>query len=67
LLSPIEDAKERAKKTTSFHNCLKYLPSVIEERGLDDAIFMNKDAESITIEDPSFGLYLTLANLDEIG
>ena len=40
---------------------------MIEERGLDDGIFMNKDAESITIEDPSFGLYLTLANLDEIG
>lgn len=67
LLSGMVDAKERAKKTTSFHNCLKYLPSVIEERGLDDAIFLNKDSESITIEDPSFGLYLTLANLDEIG
>ncbi len=67
LLSGLEDAKERAKKTTSFHNCLKYLPSVIEERGLDDAIYLNKDSESITIEDPSFGLYLTLANLDEIG
>lgn len=67
LLAEIEDAKERAKKTTSFHNCLKYLPSVIEERGLDDAIYLNKDSESITIEDPSFGLYLSLANLDEIG
>lgn len=67
LLSGLSDAKERAKKTTSFHNCLKYLPSVIEERGLDDAIYLNKDSESITIEDPSFGLYLTLANLDEIG
>ena len=67
LLAGLDDAKERAKKTTSFHNCLKYLPSVIEERGLDDAIYLNKDSESITIEDPSFGLYLTLANLDEIG
>jgi len=67
LLSGLSDAKERAKKTTSFHNCLKYLPSVIEERGLDDAIYLNKDSESITIEDPSFGLYLTLASLDEIG
>lgn len=67
LLAGLIDAKERAKKTTSFHNCLKYLPSVIEERGLDDAIYLNKDSESITIEDPSFGLYLTLANLDEIG
>jgi hypothetical protein len=67
LLSGLSDAKERAKKTTSFHNCLKYLPSVIEERGLDDAIYLNKDSESITIEDPSFGLYLTLADLDEIG
>lgn len=67
LLAELDDPKERAKKTTSFHNCLKYLPSVIEERGLDDAIYLNKDAESITIEDPSFGLYLSLANLDEIG
>lgn len=38
LLASIEDTKEKAKKTTSFHNCIKYLPSVIEERGLDDAI-----------------------------
>lgn len=67
LLAGIEDPKERAKKTTSFHNCLKYLPGVIEQRGLDDAIYLNKDAESITIEDPSFGLYLSLTNLDEIG
>lgn len=67
LLAELDDPKERAKKTTSFHNCLKYLPSVIEERGLDDAIYLNKDSESITIEDPSFGLYLSLANLDEIG
>jgi hypothetical protein len=67
LLSSIDDPKERAKKTTSFHNCLKYLPSVIEERGLDDAIFLNRSSDSITIEDPSFGLYLSLINLDEIG
>ena len=67
LLSDVEDPKDRAKKTTSFHNCLKYLPSVIEERGLDDAIFLNKNSESITIEDPSFGLYLSLTNLEEIG
>jgi hypothetical protein len=67
LLMGIDDPKDRAKKTTSFHNCLKYLPSVIEERGLDDAIYLNKGAESITIEDPSFGLYLSLTNLDEIG
>lgn len=67
LLSQIDDIKERAKKTTSFHNCLKYLPSVIEERGLDDAIYVNRDSESISIEDPSFGLYLSLIDLDEIG
>ncbi|KAB2933717.1 MAG: TIR domain-containing protein [Candidatus Contendobacter sp.] len=67
LLNPIDDAKERAKKTTSFHNCLKYLPEVIEERGLDDAIYLNKDSDSISIEDPSFGLYLTLIGMDEIG
>lgn len=67
IVQPIEDPKERAKKNTSFNNCLKYLPDVIEERGLDDAIYLNKDAESITIEDPSFGLYLSLANIDEIG
>lgn len=67
LLATIEDAKEKAKKTTSFHNCIKYLPSVIEERGLDDAIYVNRDSESISIEDPSFGLYLSLIDLDEIG
>ncbi len=67
LLAPIDDTKEKAKKTTSFHNCLKYLPSVIEERGLDDAIYVNRDSESISIEDPSFGLYLSLTDLDEIG
>ncbi len=67
LLAPIEDTKERSKKTTSFHNCLKYLPEVIEERGLDDAIYLNKDSESISIEDPSFGLYLSLIDMDEVG
>ncbi|MBD9358696.1 TIR domain-containing protein [Methylomonas albis] len=67
LLAPIEDAKEKAKKTTSFHNCIKYLPSVIEERGLDDAVYVNRNSESISIEDPSFGLYLSLIDLDEIG
>lgn len=67
LLNSIDDVKERAKKTTSFHNCLKYLPEVIEERGLDDAIYLNKDSESISIEDPSFGLYLTLIDMEEVG
>lgn len=67
LLASIDDAKEKAKKTTSFHNCIKYPPSVIEERGLDDAIYVNRDSESISIEDPSFGLYLSLTDLDEIG
>lgn len=67
ILSTIDDPKEKAKKTTSFHNCLKYLPEVIEERRLDDAIYVNKDSGSISIEDPSFGLYLGLINLDEIG
>jgi len=67
LLAPIADPKEKAKKTTSFHNCLKYLPSVIEERGLDDAIYVNRGSDSISIEDPSFGLYLNLIDIDEIG
>lgn len=67
LLAPISDAKEKAKKTTSFHNCLKYLPAVIEQRGLDDAIYVNRDSESISIEDPSFGLYLSLIDIDEVG
>jgi hypothetical protein len=67
ILGGIDDYKDKAKKTTSFHNCLKYLPEVIEERALDDAIYVNKDSESISIEDPSFGLYLNLINIDEIG
>lgn len=67
VVNQIVDLKEKAKKNTSFHNCLKYLPEVIEERDLDDSIYVNKGSESISIEDPSFGLYLNLINLDEIG
>jgi hypothetical protein len=33
---------------------------------LDDAIYYNQQASLISIEDPSFRLYLTLADLGEI-
>lgn len=67
ILSSIDDQKEKSKKISSFRNCLFYLPEVIEQRQLDDALYVNKDSECISIEDPSFGLYLSLIDIDEIG
>jgi energy-coupling factor transporter ATP-binding protein EcfA2 len=67
VLRDYTDPKEKAKKTTSFHNCIKYLPEVIEERGLEDSIYVSSSSDTISIEDPSFGLYLSLIDIDEIG
>src|SRR6516164_6173224 len=42
------------------------LSDVIEQRGLGDAIYYDRKGEVISIEDPSFRLYLTLADISEI-
>jgi hypothetical protein len=45
---------------------LKNIQSVIQERGLNDALYYDTTSKTISIEDPSFRFYLTLADLDEI-
>lgn len=60
------DDKEKARLNTSFYNCIKNLQAVIEERGLNDALYYDANSKTISIEDPSFRFYLTLADLDEI-
>ncbi len=66
IVKPVADPVERNKKSTSFYNCLNNLSEVLFQRGLDDAIYYNQKAALISIEDPSFRLYLTLADLSEI-
>jgi len=66
IVKPVLDDAERNRKSTSFYNCLNNLADVLTQRGLDDAIYYNKQAGVISIEDPSFRLYLTLANIGEI-
>jgi hypothetical protein len=66
IVKPVADPIERNKKSTSFYNCLNNLSEVLTQRGLDDAIYYNQQASLISIEDPSFRLYLTLADLGEI-
>jgi len=60
------DPTERNKKNTSFYNCLNNLPAVISERGLGDAIYYDNVSGTISIEDPSFRLYLSLLDLGEL-
>ncbi|MBB2191896.1 TIR domain-containing protein [Gluconacetobacter azotocaptans] len=66
IVKSVDDISERSKKSTSFYNCLNNLSDVLTQRGLDDAIYYNQKAKLISIEDPSFRLYLTLADLAEI-
>lgn len=66
IVKVVPEAKERARKNTSFYNCLNNLSEVIKERGLDDAIYYNQKSEIISVEDPSFRLYLTLVDIDEV-
>ncbi|MCL5035855.1 MAG: TIR domain-containing protein [Chloroflexi bacterium] len=66
IVRSVSDPKERSKKNTSFYNCLKYLQSVIEDRGLSDALYCEPVSRTISIEDPSFKLFLSLVNWDEI-
>jgi len=60
------EAGERAKKNTSFYNCMKNIQSVIQERHLEDAIYYDTISKTISIEDPSFRFYLALVDLNEI-
>lgn len=66
IVKTVIDKDERGRKNTSFFNCLNNLAEVLTQRGLDDAIYYNQKAGVISIEDPSFRLYLTLADLAEI-
>jgi hypothetical protein len=66
IVKPVTDPAERNRKSTSFYNCLNNLSEVLAQRRLDDAIYYNPQAALISIEDPSFRLYLTLADLTEI-
>ncbi|MDR3619311.1 MAG: TIR domain-containing protein [Paludisphaera borealis] len=61
-----EDPKERAKKNTSLYNCLDNLQDVIQQRGLADALYYDPTSKTISIEDPSFRLYLSLTDLDQL-
>jgi hypothetical protein len=64
IVGPEADATERNKKNTSLLNCLNNLQDVISERGLGDAIYYDANSRTISIEDPSFRLYLSLMDLD---
>jgi hypothetical protein len=60
------DPAERSKKSTSFYNCINNLSDVIEQRGLGDAIYYDRKSQVISIEDPSFRIYLTITDISEI-
>ncbi len=60
------DPKERSRKSTSFYNCLNYLPAVIADHGLEDALFYDSQSRTLSIEDPSFRFYLSLIDIEEI-
>jgi TIR domain/AAA domain len=66
IVATISDPKQRAKKATSFYNCLNNLSDVISEKGLDDTIFYSKGGKYISIEDPTFRFYLNLLDIEEI-
>lgn len=61
-----DNAKERAKKNTSFYNCLDNLQDVIQQRGLSDALYYDPTSRTVSIEDPSFRLYLSLTDFDQL-
>lgn len=61
-----DDPKERAKKNTSLYNCLDNLQDVIQQRGLADALYYDPTSKTISIEDPSFRLYLSLIDLGQL-
>jgi hypothetical protein len=66
IVGTATEPKERGKKNTSFYNCLNNLESVILQRGLADAIYFEPTSRTISIEDPSFRLYLSLIDIEEL-
>lgn len=66
IVAVISDSKERARKATSFYNCLNNLSDVIEQKGLSDILFYKKGGKHISIEDPSFRFYLNLLDISDI-
>lgn len=66
IVGPLSDTKQRARKSTSFNNCLANLSDVISEKGMDDMILFKKGSKHISIEDPSFRFYMNLVAVDEI-
>lgn len=66
IVRPIENAKERGKKATSFYNCLNNLAEIIDNNNVHDLIHYNKTGKSISIEDPSLRFYLNLLDLDRL-
>lgn len=66
LVKPIVDGKERAKKATSFYNCLNNLAEIIVNNKCSDLLYYNKSGKTIAIEDPSLRFYLNLLDLDRI-
>lgn len=66
IVGTISDPKERAKKATSFYNCLNNLSDVIEQKGLSDMLFYNKGGSYVSIEDPSLRFYLNLLDINDI-
>ncbi len=49
-----------------LHNCLGNLQDVIQQRGLSDALYYDPTSKTISIEDPSFRLYLSLTDFDQL-
>jgi len=66
IVGIISDSKQRARKATSFYNCLNNLSDVISQKGLDDTIHYSKGGKYISIEDPTFRFYLNLLDLQQI-
>ena len=66
IVGVISDPKERARKATSFYNCLGNLSDVIEQKGLGDILHYKKGSTYISIEDPSFRFYLNLLDIEDI-
>ncbi len=66
IVKPIEDPKERARKATSFYNCLNNLEEIIEINKIHDLFHYNKTGKSISVEDPSLRFYLNLLDIDRI-
>jgi hypothetical protein len=66
IVGVISDSKERARKATSFYNCLNNLSDVIEQKGLEDMLHFRQGSTNISIEDPTFRFYLNLLDIEDI-